>query len=205
MKRFPFMILCSLALSAPMLAQFSANLAVTSNYVWRGISQNEEDPALQGGVDYSATCGFYAGLWGSNVPDGLDVEVDGYLGWSKEVENGLSFDLGYIHYYYTGDSDADLGEIYAGLGYKIFSTKFYRDADNKTNYLEAGVELSLPAEFTLGLRAGKYDTEGGDPFDWETKLTRPYKMVEFSALVADSDAEGSDVQYALTVKINFGG
>ena len=74
-------------LAAPMLAnaEISANVALTSDYVWRGVSQTLEDPAIQGGFDYAHDSGFAAGVWASNVDfyetgdiddDGADMELD---------------------------------------------------------------------------------------------------------------------------------
>ena len=64
----------------PSFAAVSANVAFTSDYVWRGMTQSD-GPAIQGGFDYEADGGFYAGIWGSNVNfnDGAGSELDLYL------------------------------------------------------------------------------------------------------------------------------
>jgi uncharacterized protein (TIGR02001 family) len=41
----------------------SANVALTSDYVFRGVSQTDEDPAIQGGFDVSHDSGLYIGTW----------------------------------------------------------------------------------------------------------------------------------------------
>ena len=46
--------------------EMSANIAITSNYVWRGMTQTSNSPALQGGIDLGYK-GIYVGTWGSNV------------------------------------------------------------------------------------------------------------------------------------------
>ena len=46
---------------------FSANIGAVSNYMWRGVTQTQDGPAVQGGLDYAHASGFYAGLWASNV------------------------------------------------------------------------------------------------------------------------------------------
>ena len=96
------------------LCSFSINAGGTSDYVFRGISQRFEDPAVQGGAD--ATCGlFYAGIWGStvdfarpNTPANNDqdanLEVDLYMG-VKPTWGPLTFDLGVIYYWYPGADD----------------------------------------------------------------------------------------------------
>jgi len=69
--------------------EFSANVALTSDYVWRGMSQNDEGWAIQGGFDITHETGFTLGTWASNVKllegdtvkpeDRADIEVDFYL------------------------------------------------------------------------------------------------------------------------------
>ena len=63
-------------------------------------------PALQGGVDYSHSSGFYAGNWNSNVNEGAgfpggNLEMDFYGGW-KKTWGDWGIDLGAIYYYYPG-------------------------------------------------------------------------------------------------------
>ncbi|MEG1767939.1 MAG: TorF family putative porin, partial [Comamonas sp.] len=59
---FTGFLLC--AVSGQVRAQFSGNVALTSDYVWRGSSQTRENPALQGGFKYAHDSGFYASIWG---------------------------------------------------------------------------------------------------------------------------------------------
>ena len=64
---------------------FSATFAVTTDYVFRGVSQTDNEPAFQAGASYSAPFGLYAGVWASNVDfgeGGPDYEVDYYVGWN---------------------------------------------------------------------------------------------------------------------------
>ena len=92
------------------VAQFSGNVSLTSDYVWRGSSQTRENPALQGGVKYAHESGFYASVWGSNVkfrPDnGATSEFDIALGWNGKPTQDLSLDIYYLRYQYPG---ADIG------------------------------------------------------------------------------------------------
>jgi hypothetical protein len=58
----------------------SANVGYTTDYVFRGISQSNEDAAVQGGVDFA--CGrFYIGTWGSSIAFGNGTEIDVYGGY----------------------------------------------------------------------------------------------------------------------------
>lgn len=82
---------------------FSANVAVTSDYIFRGVSQTNEHPAPQAGVDVGYKFA-YAGFWASHVDftgDPTDFETDFY-GGIKPTFAGFSFDIGAIYYGYTG-------------------------------------------------------------------------------------------------------
>ena len=75
----------TVALSGAAMAEelkLSYNLGATSDYVFRGVSQTQEDPAIQGGIDATYGIG-YAGVWASNVDFGADdptAEIDLYAG-----------------------------------------------------------------------------------------------------------------------------
>lgn len=85
--------------------EFSGTLTMASDYMLRGITQNNEHPALQGSFDYAHASGLYAGLWASNVDfkDGgvTSLETDIY-GGIKFPLSGFNIDLGGIGYVYPG-------------------------------------------------------------------------------------------------------
>src|SRR5262245_30021173 len=85
--------------------KLSANIGLATEYVFRGISQTGEGPAVQGGFD--ATCGmFYAGVWASNLDwgaiEGTSIEMDWYAG-VKFNTGRVAWDLGVIYYSYPRD------------------------------------------------------------------------------------------------------
>lgn len=109
-------------------ATFSGNVALTSDYVFRGISQSDSDIAIQGGFDYtntlSDTTSLYAGVWGSSIDFGLDgtTEVDVYAG-IRPTLGPVALDFGVIGYFYPGMDDsfnADMVEFKAGAGVTPF-------------------------------------------------------------------------------------
>lgn len=127
----------------------SANVAVVSDYRFRGVSMSEGDPAIQGGIDVSHESGFYVGTWGSSIagaPAYGEMELDVYGGWTGEVSPGVTVDVGLLYYLYpAGD---DIGGV-----------------DTPTDYLEpyASVSTTLgPVSATLGAAyAWKQDALGG--------------------------------------------
>jgi uncharacterized protein (TIGR02001 family) len=142
----------------PRTCSTAGNVGVTTDYVFRGISQTLEDPALQGGVDL--TCGkFYLGVWGSNVDFGADVanvELDIYGGY-KMATGPVSWDLGFIYYTYPGHNNATelnylelkvgaSGEIWKGgtLGGTVFFSPEYTGETGNVWTLEASLAQALP-------------------------------------------------------------
>lgn len=88
----------------------TSNIGFVSDYYTRGISQSWHKPALQGGIDFAHSSGFFVGAWGSNVspntfPD-ASVELDAYFGYNGEISavEGLGYTVGAIGYFYPGGS-----------------------------------------------------------------------------------------------------
>lgn len=115
----------------------SANVGATTDYVFRGISQTGDGPAIQGGVDYEHASGLYAGVWGSNVSwvkeggfkNNSSLEADLYGGYRGSLPADVGYDVGFITYYYPGDKVAgvatpDTTEIYAGASWKFLTLKY---------------------------------------------------------------------------------
>ena len=192
--------LAGLALSTPALAQdeedetsgpieISGNVAVVSDYRFRGVSFSDGDPALQGGIDVAHESGFYVGTWGSTITGGTafgELELDIYGGWSGDIADGVTFDAGLLYYIYpTGDvvgADTDYFEPYASISTTLgpvgatlgVAYAWEQDAlggqDNFYIYtdFEAGIpDTPITLTAHLGYTDGVFATDfGGDSFDW---------------------------------------
>ena len=142
----------------------SASVALGTDYVWRGYSQTDNDPAISGSFDYAHSNGFYMGTWASNVDFGDDasVEIDIYAGFGGEFgASGVSYDLGLLRYLYDGE-DYDWNELYASVGYSFFSfgiahSNNVYDSGEKGTYYSLGFDYDLPADFALSAAIGHYD------------------------------------------------
>ena len=156
-------------------AEVTGNLGLTSDYRFRGISQSQNAPAVQGGVDYAHSSGLYVGNWNSSVSsqvytNGSGVESDLYAGYKKEVYKGISIDVGTYNYFYpratvagTG-SNFDTYEAYAGLGYKdLVSAKYSQTLGHSyfgtanaqgTGYYQADAVIPVVAKVSLVAHAG---------------------------------------------------
>ena len=91
------------------VSPITANVTVTNNYIYRGISQSNYKPAIQGGFDYAHESGFYIGNWNSSISWVSDagaaksapIEMDFYGGFKKElIAEGFASDIGILQYYY---------------------------------------------------------------------------------------------------------
>ncbi len=179
--------------------EVSANLAITSNYVWRGMTQSANSPAVQGGIDLGYK-GFYLGTWGSNVEFGdtaNNLEADLYGGYRNEI-SGIAFDIGYIYYAYPNESDAfNFDELYVGLGYDFgmvgingkYSFAVNSNIDT-TDYWEVGGDIELPMEFTLAASYGDYDEVGTN---YLVSLSKSWGKFEFSVAYTDFSSDASSI------------
>ena len=113
----------------------SGNLTIGSDYRFRGFSQTDYQPTVQGGVDFAHKSGFYLGNWNSNVSsklyNGAPIEMDFYGGY-KHAFGDFGLDVGVIYYYYPGTGeDASLNfeaknfEAYIGGTWGPASVKYY--------------------------------------------------------------------------------
>ena len=140
-------------------AEFESNVALSSDYIWRGMTQTAEEPAISGGFDIAGESGLYFGTWASNVEfgDGAALELDWYAGYASELDNGFSYDIGYLAYTYPGEDSLDFEEIYVCFGYSYFGYTFSSGQDSAPDNSEISVALG---ETGLGLTYGDYDEYG---------------------------------------------
>jgi len=198
--------------TATVLADLGGNIAVTTDYVWRGVSQTLGDPALQAEVSFEHDSGFYAGIWGSNVDffdegdpesdpaddDEADVEVDVWVGFAGETAGGLGWDVGVIAYLFPGANRDVLDnseEFYAGLSYGYFSATAYQDFDNDTTYIDLGAEFELPQEFGLGVHVGSFNFDTGTDYaDWKVALSKEIAGFGFELSYTDTDFSDTECE-----------
>lgn len=99
----------------------AGSVALVTDYRFRGVSQSDEELAVQGGVSVTHASGFYVGTWGSNLSGwgtfgGSNTELDIYGGFAKEISSGVTLDVGLTWYMYPGGaSDTDFAEPYVKL------------------------------------------------------------------------------------------
>ena len=152
----PFASSHALVLTEDLSVQLEATLA--SDYRTRGISQTQNDPAIQAGATLQHASGLYLGVWSSNVDFGYGLktrqELDYYAGWYWQATDAVSLDLGYIQYRYPKEGQFNQSEVYAILSAYGFELGNYYSKDITTyagNPLQdqvlAGLLMCIPASF----------------------------------------------------------
>lgn len=90
-------------------AHFAGSTKFVSNYIWRGVSQTNNDGAVQGDLSYQLDSGFYIGMWGSNVnfgdEDPAHLELDYYGGFAHDFNDNWGFDASLLQYTYPSAND----------------------------------------------------------------------------------------------------
>lgn len=192
--------------------EIEANIALSTDYVFRGFSQTEEDPAISGGLDYSFDGGVYFGTWASNVDFGEDydtsIEIDLYAGYEFDLSDTASLDLSALYYIYPGETGelnyseyiatADIGNASFGVAY----SPDYFGADTDAVVLEAGYSLGLTEVLSLDFHVGYTEVDDVDELDFDGKddyvdysigLSAPLGGVDLSLVAYGTDVDNVDV------------
>lgn len=196
--------------------EFSGNVALTSDYQFRGISQTDEDPALQGGFDVSHSSGFYAGVWASNVDfevqtvDDAHLELDVYAGYGGSITDKLGFDVGVLDYNYPGADgalDYDFTEVYGSLSYDFGPAALtvgvnvsgdYFAASGDSTWTYASLDVPLMNDFTLAASYGDMSIDKNAVFGtpdynaWTLGVSKELGGFGFDLTYSDTDL--SDTQ-----------
>ena len=205
-------------------SNLSWNLSVTSDYVFRGITQTDFDPALQGGLDYAfGDSGFYIGGWASNVdfadPDGNgpDIEFDATAGWGTNLNDDWSIDFHVVRYTYFGERDVygstDYTEFFAKTSYKEMLTFTVAYADDYANLGYSSLYYNLGGAWELGhgfsLNAGvgysDFSDDNGSYTDWNLGVSHQWGPANFALNYYDTDIDGDNTSDTFVLTVGFGG
>ena len=199
----------------------SANAALTSNYIFRGLSFNDDRMALQGGYDIaqSKDNGWYAGAFlsmfdygPSNTGNKDGIETDLFAGWKGGFgkQSQFGWDAGLNLYEYQGATNVKgQTEIYGGINYETAYFKlFIGDDSNYSNgdytYLDFGASFVVLKDLDLNLHAGhtSRDFEGGDYNDISATVSK--KVNDFDLLLGLTYEDLlNDMKFYVTVGKSF--
>lgn len=212
-------------------AELTANVSVSNNYLWRGLTQTMNEPAVSGGFDYAADNGFYMGTSVSNVSfapgDVFSYEHDLYLGFSSGER--VTYDVGYLYYNYDEAAQFDFGELYLKLGFGNFGLSAFvlanTEADEgpgqdfgfgQARYVSFDYTRPLEGDLTLGFHVGHHSGDfseafngvPGDYVDYGVSLS----MARFTLAISNTDlAKGGEdgldngsVKFVVRYSASFG-
>ena len=164
----------------------SYNVGLYSQYIFRGLTQTDKKPALQGGVDFAHSTGFYLGAWGSNISwlednasyDHSSLELDVYGGYANSIGD-IGYNIGALQYIYPGKQldgfkAAETTEVYGALSYKwlqgkmsyIVSKNGFGNANASGSYyaeLNANIPLA-DSGVTANLHVGRQEFDGSPSY-----------------------------------------
>lgn len=192
-------------------ADLAFNAGVVTDYRYRGVSQSQLKPALQGGVDYS-NGGFYLGAWGSTIKwvkkfgGDADVEIDLYGGYKGEITKGLAFDVGLLAYVYPSNDlnpDADTEEIYGAITYGPVTLKYSHALSNlfgaprskNSYYADLSANFEVADGWTLTPHVGYQKVKGGVGFsytDYALTVSKAFGAITPSIAIVDTDLKKSE-------------
>lgn len=200
-------------------AEIAWNVGVVSDYVFRGFSQSDENPAIQGGVDLTAGS-FYAGAWASTVDFGDDTaaEVDLYGGFRTEAA-GFALDLGVVAYLYAeapDGADYDYVELKAAAsravgpvtaGAVVYYSPDFFGVDEEATYVEGNIAFTPADKWTVSGAVGHQTLDVNDDYTtWNAGVA--YAVTDNLAIDVryhDADVDGplSDDRVVAGFKILF--
>lgn len=220
MRRLVLAAVLATAVSPVSAVSLSSTITATTDYLFDGVSQTQGDstdryvhPALQASLDFEWESGFYVGIWGSNVdfgsyeePEGsglfvddpADVEINLYAGYAWEVGEGFGFDVGAVHYLYTGapTSGYDYTEVTFGVTFPIGSELRAWATDDDDVFggfswrIKGTHSFELSEDYSLDLEVTR--TDFPDDSFWHGQLGVSRSIGAFDLYLGYSDTTLSD-------------
>ncbi len=183
----------------------TGNVTLASDYVWRGLTQTDDEPAIQGGFDYAHESGFAAGVWGSNVDFNSDAsaEFDLYASYAGEMD-GFGYEVGYIAYRYPSEAGLNFEEVYVGGSYGGLNLTYYAglsDFSNGTD-VENYVEVSYGTTFEdidFSVTYGDYDNVNDF---YGIGIGKSFVGLDFALSYTDADIDGDGDQSNVVFSIS---
>lgn len=201
---------------------FTWNLALTSDYVFRGITQTNFKPAVQGGLNYGfGDSGFYVGTWLSNVDfvdsNGPNIEWDTFVGYSTDVSDQVNLDFSIVHYAYLGENSAygsiDYTEFFAKtkfndmLTFTVAYSPNYANLDYNSLYVNLAGTWDVGHDFNVNAAVGhsKFSDNNGSYTDWNLGVSRQFGPVNAGLNYYDTSLSGGNSSDTFVLTLAFGG
>ena len=192
-----------------MAAEVSGNVAIGSDYFFRGIDQSGGE-ALSGGFDVGFESGFYVGTWASSIDFSGGLELDYYAGYGGSFSDEVSYDIGYLYYGYPqGPSSEEFEEVYGSVSFADATVGFaisddYYASTGSSTYLYVDYSVALGDDFSLGFHYGTMsaDDVANEADDYGLSLSTEAAGLGFDLSWIDSSETGdlyADNEFVLTI------
>lgn len=202
----------------------SGSVAVTSNYMFRGLPQSDGEPALQAGVTVGHSSGFYAGFWGSNIDfnDGFfgeeaaELELDLFVGYGFSLGENTSADINVTYYTYPGSYDPydyDFFEVIGGIthdfgpasvGVKAAWSPDGFGTEEDTFWLGGNLTVPIVDWLSISGNVGYQWFEIADDYThYDIGLTASYNDITFDVRYIATDLDYIDEEFVVTVGFAF--
>lgn len=182
-------------------------VAVTTDYVFRGYSRSEGDPALQAGLRYRHRSGVFLGGWASTVgfafDDAVDdprrVEVRGFTGYTRPVGQSWFWNALVVRYEFPGSDDSvdtsyTEGQVSAQYRELVATTIAYtssyfgRGRSGLFGEVTAGYPLPFRLDLSAGIAYAELEQDGASHFYGHAELGRTFGPLSVTLGYYDSDA-----------------
>jgi uncharacterized protein (TIGR02001 family) len=197
----------------------SYNIGATTDYRYRGISQSGKKPALNGGIDYAHSSGFYLGAWASTIRWIKDtptppatmkgpIEIDVYGGYKGALAEGLGYDVGGLYYWYAGNNmkktagsvSPNTFELYGALTFGVVTAKYSHATTNlfgtvnskNSSYLDLSANFDLGSGWSIVPHIGAQKIKNGNSYtDYSVTLNKDIDGLIFSVAAVGTSGLGA--------------
>lgn len=228
---FLFLRLLPLFFIMPLHSEIMGHLGAGTNYLWRGVTQTDDNPALSAALEYRAEQGVYLGLWASSTEYGgrKSHELQAYLGHTFNLQK-VAIDLSLRHYYFPSGGkysydfqpekwenkeSSSFGEVQISATYDGWNAAYaysnnYLDSGKGGRYIQLNYTYLIRDELSLTLHIGSQESAAIDDYPEQSvgdhSATLKWKNIFFTAsnMTDNEDGRQSDrVRYLMGVRLEF--
>lgn len=193
-------------------SELSGNVALTSEYIFRGQALSDGNPALQAGIEYAHDSGLFAGAWATTIDlrsasGRRDLQLNYYAGYHFASESPVGGSLSLFHYTFPGQSGARdynytelLATAYFGDSYLVeagYADEYY-GFDWANRHVELRGNWPLPNAWVIGAGLGWNDIDAAVPTDylyWDLGVSARYSRLTIDLRWFDNETQSGALSW----------